>query len=112
MLDPGESVVWDAAANREQAGWRAVGGRLTLTTTRLLFTANRFDAVLGGRDWVARRQGVQAVGVSGRSLKGGPFSGGIRRRLHLTLADGSEELFVVRSPDETAAELSRLLAAR
>ena len=109
-LTSGESALWDRAANREQAGWRTVGGRLTVTSSRVLFTANRFDAVLGGNDWATGRENVQGVGMSDRSLKGGPLTGGLRRRVRLTMTDGSDELFVVKKPDETAAELSRLLS--
>ena len=83
-----------------------------MTSTRVLFTANRFDAVLGGKDWATSRENVRNIAVSGRSLRGGPLTGGIRRRVRLTMADGSDELFVVTNPDETAKELSRLLGAR
>lgn len=107
-LRDGEVVMWNRAANREQGG-RAVGGRLRLTTHRLIFTANRLDRRTRGRDWQTLRENLAGADVAGRTLANGPFSGGSRRRLEITLADGSQELFVVWRPDHDAAALARLL---
>jgi hypothetical protein len=106
-LRPGERVLWSAGANRDQGG-RAVGGKLYVTAERLLFVANRMDHRMRGLDWEVGRDLVNGYGVANRSLARGPLSGGIRRRLRVTLADGTEGLFVVRRPDATAAALSAL----
>src|SRR5437588_7561757 len=105
-----ESVVWEAPANRQQAGWRAVGGKLTLTTGRLIFMANRFDAVLRGRDWSVPTEKIENLGVAERTASGGPLSGGMRRRLQVRLVGGDKELFVVKNAEWATGELSQLLA--
>jgi hypothetical protein len=47
-LHPDETIEHFLLANREQNGRRAVGGRLCITTRRLVFTPNRVDAALAG----------------------------------------------------------------
>jgi hypothetical protein len=91
-LDEAETATWQRLANRTQ-GNRAVGGRLYLTATRLLFEPNRVDARTGGHQWTAPLADIIAVGTEPRD--GNPMSGGLRERLRLTLADGSAELFVI-----------------
>jgi hypothetical protein len=93
------------AANRQQ-GWRAVGGRLTMTTMRLIFTANRLDALLHGHDWSVPREAVNESCVAEMTLENGPLSGGLRRRLRVELAGGEHELFVVWDPDQASSRLS------
>src|SRR5689334_4372495 len=104
-----ERIVWKAAANREQRRGRAVGGRLTLTNTRLAFMANRLEALLRGQDWAVANDNIVGVGGADPTPSGGQFSGGLRRRLRLSLVDGSEGFFVVADPDKAVAELSALL---
>ena len=48
-LEQGETVLWKRAANRTQSNWRAVGGYLFLTASRLLFAPGWLDAVIGGK---------------------------------------------------------------
>jgi len=97
-LDQAEAVVWQQLANRTQSAGRAVGGRLFLTSTRLLFEPNRVDAATGGENWSAPLTDIKSVGKQSRD--GNPLSGGLRDRLRLTLADGSAELFVVNRLDK------------
>jgi len=92
-LEPTETVVWSRAANRTQSAQRAVGGRLFLTTSRLLFEPNRVDAATGGASWSAPLSDVQTVGTT--APDGNPRSGGLRTRLRVDLANGQAELFVV-----------------
>jgi len=106
-LQAGERVLWSAGANRDQGG-RAVGGKLYVTAERLLFVANRMDHRMWELDWEVDCDLVTGYGVADRSLARGPFSGGMRRRLRVALADGTEEFFVVKDPDATAAALSTL----
>jgi hypothetical protein len=82
-LLPGESVLWDSAANHDQAD-RAVGGKMTLTSERLTFTANRMEARMGGRDWAAPRSALVGFAVADRALKEA-LGGGLRRRLRVNL---------------------------
>jgi hypothetical protein len=92
-LGQSEKVVWNRAANRTQSRGRAVGGRLYLTQERLVFEPNRVDAITGGSSWQAALGHI--AGVSSQAPDGNAFSGGLRTRLRLDLADGSVELFVV-----------------
>lgn len=103
-LDPGETILEFFSANRTQ-GKRAVGGRLFLTDGHLRFVASRFDRALGGRDWKVGRDEVTSVSVADRSIAGGPFTGGVRRRLAVE-ADGQVNFFVVNGVDELAAQVS------
>ncbi len=99
-LEVGESIVWRALANRTQGG-RAVGGRLYLTSRRICFSAHRLDRLFGGQDWESARDQITWVGLEPSSLDSGPFSGGLRTRLRLDVADGDVELFVVNRLVET-----------
>jgi hypothetical protein len=110
-LADGETLVWRAAASRQQ-GHHAVGGELTLTSERLIFTANRLEKAFLGWDWSAERDDIAGTGIAGRSLKGGPFTGGLlNRRLRVDLTDGTEERFVVDHPKRASERLAELLAS-
>ena len=101
----GELVEWAVRANRSQ-GNRAVGGRLFLTSERLVFVANRFDDTLGGGAWSRSRQDVDDVAVEPRGLH--PFSGALRPRLRIVFPDGVE-LFVVPRVAEVVQRLKAAL---
>ncbi len=106
-----EHWVVHLAANRSQ-GKRAVGGGLHLTTQRLLFSPNVIDAKLGGKPWSCALPEILSVGVErSRFSLLELFSGGLTDRLRLDLRDGGRELFVVRDPEQRAAELRELLHA-
>jgi hypothetical protein len=106
-LDGDESIVWRRLANRTQ-GWRAVGGRLTLTSRLLVFKPHRFDRATRGHAWTAPRDDISAVGLEPRS-PGSVFGGGLRVRLRVDLEQGGAELFVVRNPIGCTEELRVLL---
>jgi hypothetical protein len=92
-------------------GWRGgIGGRLTVTDARLIFMANRFEPIFGGKDWSVPLKDVTACDVTGRKLN--LWAGGWRRRLLVTLNDGSQEQFVVEDVDGIAAVLSSRLARK
>ncbi|WP_410871194.1 hypothetical protein [Nocardia sp. A7] len=100
-LNATENIIWQKLANRTQGG-RAVGGRLHLTGTRLLFVPNHIEAITGGKRWEAPLTQLRAVGR--QSPDGGLFSGGIRTRLRLD-TDAGTELFVIDPIDEAIAIL-------
>ena len=102
-LDRGERVGAAILANHTQ-GVRAVGGRLFVTDRNLRFVANRFDRITGGQDIAVPRGAVESIEVAERSMNGGPFSGGLRRRLHVITTDGGE-LFVVNKAEQLAERL-------
>jgi len=103
-LNDGESIAIEFAANRTQ-GWRAVGGKVWLTSSRVLFVPNAVDTSTGGKGFECGRGAVSGVDVAPATLAGVPFSGGLRRRLRLRLLDGSEELFVVDGADALCARI-------
>lgn len=109
-LEPQETVLATINANRTQ-GSRAVGGRLFLTTTHLRFVAHRYDRMLGGRDLAILRREIAAASVADRSVMGGPFAGGIRRRLQVD-AQGRAELFVANRIDQVVAQVNAWLEER
>jgi hypothetical protein len=100
-LEQGEELRWQRGANRTQ-GSRAIGGRLFLTSWRLVFMPNRLDALLGARPWAAPLAAVRGVGVQPRD--GNAFSGGLRSRLRLDF-DHGPELFVINNLDDVVAML-------
>ena len=105
VLQKSERLLWSVAANHDQAD-RAIGGKLFVTSRRLVFTANRIEARMRGIDWEAPLETFRDCGVADRDLKK-TLAGGMRRRLRLVLADGSEELFVVKDAEEAAKEIRR-----
>ncbi|HEX2807453.1 MAG TPA: hypothetical protein VHN80_14910 [Kineosporiaceae bacterium] len=100
-LHPGETVIESWRANRSQ-GQRAVGGRLHLTTQRLLFVPHVVDSVTGGHRWEVLLSGVSAVDVAPRGWH--PFDGSLRRRLRIS-AEPVVEHFVVPKVDEVAQHI-------
>jgi hypothetical protein len=104
-LAPGEVVRWSRAANRAQSRWRSVGGKLYLSSSRLIFQPNRLDAVFGGKPWMVAASDIVSVGVEPRTTS----PQGLRRRLRVEGRMGSTDLFNLRSPDEAAEELRSLL---
>lgn len=102
-LNPAEELLSSRFANHSQ-GRVARGGRLLLTSERLLFHPHLFDRLLGGRDLDLQRADVVDVDVAPRT--GGRFDGGRRHRLRIRLRDGSVELFVVNDVKDVVEELS------
>jgi hypothetical protein len=96
---------WSCRANRTQSGLRAVGGKLTLAAGRLEFRPHGFDSSLGGQTWGADLADIHAVDKEARSWN--PFDGGMRTRLRVETADGSE-LFLVNRLDSV---IERIRAA-
>jgi hypothetical protein len=103
VLERDEEILWKHGANRTQSGWRAVGGRLILTSRRLLFEPYSLDAALGGMSWSASLASIHGVGTQPRDRT--PFSGGLRTRLRIDVESGIE-LFVVSRLDQVVKLLS------
>jgi hypothetical protein len=106
---PDEQVTFEALANLFQ-GWRGVGGKITVTTLRLLFTPNWFDAATGGKAMVLDRVkicGVEVVRGSQspvRMLGIAPFPRPLVRVDH---ADGPT-YFLLNKPDRLTTALENL----
>ena len=113
MLARGESVRWSVFANREQSANRQVGGRLFVTTTRLLFEPNRFDSLTGGRPWRLRFDDIAQVEVLPARLTV-PFLGRAaanRRRLKVVGIDETIDCFVVNHVAAVVERLAELTSA-
>jgi hypothetical protein len=96
-------------ANRTQ-GWRAVGGHLTCGPSVVHFEPHGLDRATGGASWVRPIEEVVDVGVAPAFRTGGlPFGGGIRARLRVVLADGTEELFVVGKASQVRDQIAALV---
>ncbi|MFT4628809.1 MAG: hypothetical protein ACI8PZ_007505 [Myxococcota bacterium] len=96
-------------ANRTQ-GRRAVGGSLDVADGHLWFRPNAFEAMLGGEAADIALDRIAGVGVE--PARWSPlelFSGGLRSRVRVELADGSRELFVVGKPDDVVQLLQAAL---
>jgi hypothetical protein len=106
LLD-GERPLASWNVNRTQTATRAVGGKLFVTTHRVVFLPHRLDAATGGLPWTTPRTSV--VGVSRQEPGGDTLGGGLRARLRLTLADGQEQLFVVNRLDQVVLDLTTAL---
>jgi hypothetical protein len=95
-------------ANRTQ-GDRAVGGHLTVSSSRVAFEPHSYDRERGGEAWSASLADVAAIGRKRRTWN--PWDGGIRTRLELVMRDGHSELFVVPHLDNVVAELNRRVSS-
>lgn len=106
-LQDAEEVKWSGAANHTR-GRTAVGGRLDLTTERIIFTPNRFESLLGRRAWTRPLSEIVDVALQG-PRPSQAIGGGLRTRVEVAWNDGSAELFVVGRPDECVARIQSLL---
>jgi hypothetical protein len=88
---------WSVPANMTQ-GSRAVGGKLRLDGTTLLFQPHALERMLRGATFA--RELVHVTGIDIAPQTGHPFNGGLRKRLRLQFADGTEALFVVNRPTD------------
>ena len=102
----GETVLFSINANRKQGG-RGVGGRLHVTTERLVFTPHLLDAAFWGETWIGKRSEVVQI-TKEPPGPGDTFAGGMRARLRIELRGEPPQLFVVNKLDEV---IQRLRAA-
>lgn len=105
-MDEAEAIVLHPAANRSLEG-RSIGGRLFVTNRRLIFSPNLLEWRNGQLEWCCSLDARTGIASAERTLKK-PLSGGVRRRLTVTLEDGTQELFVMNHLDRVAAALGRV----
>lgn len=104
-MEQGEHFVFERRANRTQGG-RARGGRLGLTNRRLVFEPHPVERGLTrASSLTLRLPEIGAADVAPRSWQ--LFSGGLRRRLRIQLAGGSQELFVVSRASDLATQINQ-----
>jgi hypothetical protein len=108
-LQAGEVIALQVPANHTE-GSGARGGRLWLTDRRLIFSPHALDKGLG-----ANRVDIPLSHITnaGKEAAGcGPqawFSGGLRARLRIEVADGSKHLFVVNKLDTVIVQIRQHL---
>jgi hypothetical protein len=110
---PGEQVRMSWRANRTQHSRRAVGGKLMVTTHRMVFLPHRLDAITGGQVWCAALAECQAAGVEpkgGDRYGGDRYGGGLRDRLRID-TDSGPQLFVVNTLDQVRAAIGDAITA-
>ncbi len=104
----GERLVGRYPTNHLQEG-RGRGGRLLLTSERLIFTPAGASASNGARAWQVDLQEILRADVASRGSN--PFDGSLRRRLQVTDADGHTDYFVVWHPSKLAGIVNDLRIA-
>jgi len=106
----GEEVRWRRNVNRKQGATRAVGGRLFVTGSRIVFQPSRFDSLFGGQAWQADLDNIKAVDIEGvDKLKASQRDyGALRRRLRIVTRH-STELFVINSVPEAVEAIHKLV---
>ena len=101
---------WQHLAARRINAFQIRGGRLFLTSARLIHEPNRLD--IRSRPWKTPRASISNVTVEPRRLTL-PFFAmgtGLRNRLRIELVDGGVELFVVNGLRVALADLRAALA--
>ena len=103
---PGETVTDRWAANRLERH-HAVGGIFFATNRRLVFLPHRLERMIGSKPWAVATTDVTFVDEEGRG--GGPWIGGMRRRLKIQLLGGASDVFIVNRLETRMAKLEQLL---
>jgi hypothetical protein len=112
FLRAGEKLEWNHTAARQASTFQAPGGRLFLTSTRLIHQPNRLGIGASGRPWSTPRSNISHLTVEPRRLTLPLFgmAAGMRNRLRVELGDGSAQLFVVNHLNKVLADLRSRLA--
>lgn len=111
ILNPGEKILQSFPVNHTQ-GKRAVGGKLFVSNSRLIFVPNRIDAFFKGKTWSLDIQDIENISTESPNLSvNNIFSGAWRKRLRITSYDKNTALFVVNDLEHVIEELNQLTAA-
>jgi hypothetical protein len=94
---------WRANHSR---GAIAVGGKLQLTGSELVFVPNALERLLRRREWWCDLESITFVGVAARETH--PFNGALRRRLAVA-HDDVEDFFVVDDAERVAEAIKERL---
>ena len=89
-LADGESILHEGPANHWKNG-EAVGGKLTLTTDRLIFESHRVNIQRHTESFLIRAIADLEVGTNLFIIKNG---------LEVIFQDGARERFVVKNPND------------
>jgi hypothetical protein len=103
---PGERLDGEYQANHLQ-GSRGRGGRLLITSERLVFIAVAGSRARGAKDWQIEFRDVLKADVAPRGYA--LWDGSLRRRLRIFDSSGLVEYFVVWRPKELAKAINGLM---
>jgi hypothetical protein len=115
LLEPGERIIWKKKAlmgpSTDAPYIRtSITGVLYVTSgERLLFVPNRGNMGRYMKDRAWRLSDVVDVGIQQRDWT--PYTGGMQKRLRLTLKNGATLLFVLKKRDEAVRQLQTILAS-
>lgn len=102
-----DEIVQDKWGANHTRGNLAVGGRLWLTTQRLIFVPNWFERLLRRSRWECELRDVEEVSTAPRGSH--PWSGAWRRRLLVRHSD-LVEMFVVNRVERIADAITDSIA--
>jgi hypothetical protein len=111
QIAPDEKSLYRVTANHLLGTGRALGGKLVVTSRRVLFAPNRLDQLTGGKAWAVDITAVQEIAVAPGGKEGiaryGPA--GARPQVVVTADAVEPGVFVVRDPNglRSAIEGSR-----
>lgn len=97
---PDETVAWEARANRFQARFRSIGGRIYLTNRNLVFAPNRFEKKVAGQAWSAPLADLE------RAFVKGPM-----KTVRVVSRTGAEERFVIWPREKSAERIDQAIQA-
>jgi hypothetical protein len=113
-LEPGEALVWKAAANHiggpSYALWgmtSSSSGQLAVTDRRVFFQPSRIDTLFLEKRWERPLQAIRGFEIVDRD-GAEVFAGGMRDRLGIRTEDGLE-VFVVNKLERKIGELRALV---
>lgn len=106
-LKPGERLLWRRPASLSLR--TGVGGALHVTTERIVFVPNSLNWgwMRAVHEWPV--DVVKSVSTINRDYT--LYTGGMRRRMCITLKSGERLLFVVKRLDDTVREVEDVLGA-
>jgi hypothetical protein len=103
---PDEDVLYEAVANTF-VGRRSVGGKVTVTEKRLLFTPNRLDGATGARRIDITRSEIGRVWLEepgGTAVRERGLGAAVRRQVGVE-HNGAQVFFTLGNPDALAKSL-------
>jgi hypothetical protein len=107
-LVPGDRVRWNQSAGYS-VGPTFMGGHLYITETELIYVKGRLGGTIGNWGDPPRFPLSEIVGIDVMERTLTPYDGGMRRRVRIQRDGGVEYLFIVKHPDDVAAELRHVL---
>lgn len=111
----GEEVRGGFYANFLRSDGRPLGGKLYVTSERILFCPHLIDAFFGGARAMILLEDVEGVDLVDPSTEGtgeeGVVGGGTQKRIRVRVRNGEDSYFVVNDLDGAAAVIEESTAS-